>query len=514
MRLHDLAIANGGIEDPDTLLPTFRFEPPANPVKVIEALGGTLPLPSLFIGRQISLVEGKDGMVSARVPMLDTDPDRLPDWLPHGKRDREWKCKLYVVADQRPLTDRMENVDEHVRATCLPTKVLGPYYIRHVDGFWIGTPRSCAMGRCFMLDRKNPHLLLADVESHLWLLTYEPFAPVEDYARRVFNRAAPQYAYKPSETPGPHPHWDMILNHCGESLTPALKDGKVVPGIVTGGRYLLTWTAIMFRNPIARLPYLFFHGPQNSGKSSFHEALALLFAELCGRHRPGVASVDRALMADKNGELDGAVLAYCEETNVAKSPTAYGKIKDMVTNHTLWIRKCYFDAYPVPNYTHMVQCANQHDACPVEFGDTRIVVSYVPPLKNEIPKPLLFERLKEEAPNFMRTIMDLELPTLQGRLALEPVDSDDKRQVIDDTVPDIVTAVRYFAPEKWCKSAHELLEDLRAADLIGDYLPSGKAVRAQLEKYAGYLRSRGVTVELLEERNAKGKLIRIESASI
>jgi hypothetical protein len=68
--------------------------------------------------------------------------------------------------------------------------------------------------------------------------------------------------------------------------------------------YLLYWIACMLRDPFEPLPYLFFYGDQNSGKSIFHEAVSLLMTK-------GVAAADRALTNanDFNGELANAVCA-------------------------------------------------------------------------------------------------------------------------------------------------------------------------------------------------------------
>ena len=49
----------------------------------------------------------------------------------------------------------------------------------------------------------------------------------------------------------------------------------------TGVNISLAWIAWIIRFPFSPLPYLFLYGPENSGKSIFHEAIALLMTKGC-----------------------------------------------------------------------------------------------------------------------------------------------------------------------------------------------------------------------------------------
>ena len=145
----------------------------------------------------------------------------------------------------------------------------------------------------------------------------------------------------------------------------------------------------------------------------------------------GVASADKALKnTDFNGELAGAILTYIEETDLSQSKTAYAKVKDWMTNDTFWCRRMRTDNYGLPNTLHFVQCGNSPNVCPIPPGDTRITMIYVPPLPmdTEIPKEILKERLKQEAPHFLRTLLDATLPSPEGRLRLPVVDTINKRR--------------------------------------------------------------------------------------
>ena len=126
---------------------------------------------------------------------------------------------------------------------------------------------------------------------------------------------------------------------------------------------------------------------------------------------------------DFNGELANCVLAYIEETDLSANERAYARIKDWTTNDELWIRRMRTDTYKQRNTLHFIQTANHLQNVYVEPGDTRIVVMLVLDFEpgEEIPKNELKAKLQEEAPHFMRTIMDLSLPSPFSRLGLPPL---------------------------------------------------------------------------------------------
>ena len=50
-------------------------------------------------------------------------------------------------------------------------------------------------------------------------------------------------------------------------------------GIKTGADYGLLWAANMLREPYKKLPYLFFYGGEDCGKSTYHEAFEFLMTK-------------------------------------------------------------------------------------------------------------------------------------------------------------------------------------------------------------------------------------------
>lgn len=174
-----------------------------------------------------------------------------------------------------------------------------------------------------------------------------------------------------------HPHWDAVLDHCGQFVEIV----EPCPGFTNGGDYLRLWISCLIRHPDEKLPYLFLVGPQNAGKSILHEAIALLIH--------GVASLDQVLR-NKEFTPAWAILGYIDEVPAHKYS---GRLERMVNGGM-----------------HIIQCASDPRFCPLLPNDPRVTVLEVPALSNEIPKATLLPQLNAEAPQFMRTLMDLELP--------------------------------------------------------------------------------------------------------
>lgn len=275
--------------------------------------------------------------------------------------------------------------------------------------------------------------IMGSVLKKRWRLVNMPFQP-EFPGNRQWNFNSPQLRYPPAiladdEVPK-HPHWDKILDHIGNELDEVLADNMwaIRYGIKTGRQYLQLWVASMVREPFEPLPYLFLYGPENSGKSILHEAIGKLITG-------GICRADKPLTTtgEHNGELANAVLAIVEETNLngRSGERALGRMKDWVTADRITIRRMRTDTYLQLNTLHFIQASNDRDHCLIMHGDTRITMLYVASLDfdDEIPKGVLKKALENEAPHFMRTLMDLEIPPAQGRLRIPVIATREKEQL-------------------------------------------------------------------------------------
>lgn len=361
--------------------------------------------------------------------------EEVKGWTTKGKKS----TKTFTLEKKgSPLRDRvLQMADDHIRYVIQDGKEKG-WYHRTEDGQWI-LHRSFADVACVIDDlfpdfsKKARHIL----HTNPWNMLKIPFK--EEYpGGRVWNYDAPQLKVAPSISGGDHPHYDMILDHIGLELNApvAVNDWCRKANIQTGADYLRAWLASLIHYVDQPLPYLFLTGPQNSGKSIFHESCRYLFTH-------GITSANNSLTSQFNGELEGCFLVYVEERDLAdKRYNAYEKIKEWVTGRDLTVRPLYQQTYSAPNYLHFVQMANSTEHLPLEDGDTRIVAIEVPALKKPVPKAILEGHLKKEAPRFLRTLINTQLPPPVDRLRIPALQTITKSAMEQKAMSPVMDAAR------------------------------------------------------------------------
>ena len=399
---------------------------------------------------------GKRGGIIGKLPLEDCP-------LSWSKSGRSWACVLKTkteVLSGSPLP----YFDDKVRSLiAVDGQNSAGWAVNTKNGGWVRHIKDDARGILlkFGFNQSEANKALGESVFDGWRLVNLPFRP-EYPGNRQWNLNAPQLVYAPADVDRPHhPNWDKVLDHCGHGLDESLRDNEWARqnGIQTGAEYLLFWIACMLREPFEPLPYLFFFGDQNCGKSIFHEALSLLITR-------GVVPADRALTSkgDFNGELANAILCYVEETDLSSAGVgAYNKIKDWVTSRVLSIHAKRQQVYTQANTTHWCQMANKPSNCPVFENDTRITMIHVGALEQEIPKSILLKSLSDEGPHFMRTLLDLHLPATVGRLRVPVIETAEKRQAQDSNLSELDVFLReqtYHVPGEKILFA-ELFEKFR-----------------------------------------------------
>jgi hypothetical protein len=414
----------GGAEDTNG----FFFKKAVDATKAVTMLGGNVALPEELEHQQAQLKRDKDGRLVFLVKKgEDTE---LPDgWSAGGKKG--WFQKILNLKPVKNHTESQAyNVDSIVRVVRSPQGADLGFFMPSKTGQWLEMPADRVKTR--IRDHHGSEQvdsLISAADYDPWKLVNLPFQP-EYPGDRQWNLNSAQYKFKPEE--GEHPHWDLILRHCGRDLDEALRENQwaIDSNVKTGGDYLLQWIACLLRDPMQPLPYLFFHGPQKSGKSIFWEAVALL---LDG----GVASIDRALSGRDafNGELLNAVFCYCEEIDFSQAGyNCYARLKEYVTSPNLSIRKMQTDAFLTANTLHIVHTSNKAEAVPIfDNDDSRITAMYVDLPEKHIPKQFLMAKLRDEAPAFMYTVFDLTLSQVVDRLRVPAIMTDEKQRLIEFT---------------------------------------------------------------------------------
>lgn len=315
----------------------------------------------------------------------------------------------------------LRDADESVRFVTQDGKPRG-WYHRLASGEWLQhrgySDLSCVVSNMFGEFAQKAHELMM---ANPWEMVCLPFE--EEYpGDRRWNRGAPQLAVTPADSGGDHPHFDMILEHIGTDLDEAVQTSEWCRkgSILSGADYLRSWLTCLIKHTDQPLPYLFLVGPQNSGKSIFHESARYLFTG-------GVTSANSALTSGFNAELAGCFLVYVEERDLNdKRLGAYERIKEWVTGRDLLIQEKYQTPYMTPNFLHFVQMANNTSHLPLEDGDTRIVAVDVPALTKPVPKAIMERHLREEAPRFLRTLLNTEIPPPVDRLRIPALRTETK----------------------------------------------------------------------------------------
>lgn len=344
------------------------------------------------------------------VSFKSEEGDLVSGW---AKKKVKWERIFFTQS-----RNEIELPDNLIRHVTVAGTDLGWYLLTNHK--WVVESKHNATSALIALGykRNQIELMLGKCIIQNWLQVQLPFQ-LEYPGKRMWNMNAPQFKFNPKQ--GKHPTWDLVLNHCGAGLEPEKDKWCYDNGILSGGLYLQFWVAALLQQPSRPLPYLVFYGEQNTGKSIFHESIALLFTG-------GYIRADHALTNTSgfNGELANAILCVVEETNLSKRGYANDRIKDWVTGLQLSIHAKGRTPVNITNCTHWVQCTNDPSYCPILPGDTRIVLAHVSSLESEIPKTTLLDSLISEGPAFLFTLVEREIPRTSTRLMLPCLDSEIK----------------------------------------------------------------------------------------
>lgn len=425
---------NGGVEDTDQ---NYVFTNSVAAVLAAKQMGINLSLnpDSRLEHRQTKLkLHPRSNKLVVEINAEHNDPV-IDGWI---------KKKTFHQFVSREAVDtkgekEVESSEEEIRHCVTEEGCDDGWYIKGADGRWIQEPRTnvlsvlSSMGYTF----KEREMEIGRLTTNYWTRISEPFQ--DEYpGNRRWNKDAAQLRYKRKEDSFDlhYPHWMLILDHLGKGLNDAVQGNEWCKAndIVSGAAYLKCWLASMIQHPKEPLPYLFFCGKENTGKTTFHEAIELLLTK-------GVIRISTALESSShfNGEVQGAVLGIIEELNLSnkRSGPVINKIKDWVTSKKISIHPKGETPYMATNTLHFAQFSNDIDAAPVFPGDTRVVVIPVYPLQSEIPSMELFPRLEQEARDFTTELLTLEIPKTNSRLRIPVVTTDAKNKLADSNKTEI-----------------------------------------------------------------------------
>ena len=416
--VHDACIINGALENEKG---EYVFE---NCNKVAEAmllLNLEFNFPEYFSYRPVR-IKKKGSKLIIMIDVKEGDP-KTEGFL---KERKNWIKVLLHKKEYEEVTSQ-DTLIRHV----ISQGTEAGWYV-NINNNWIFESKSnvisVLVSQMVGFSKYEIEQMLGKSVLNPWMLVNKPFED-EYLGNRQWNKDAAQLAIKPIQ--GKIEYWWDLLDHLGSGLDEIVQENEWCQhnGITSGSDYLFAWICFMVQKPTEPLPYLFFFGEQKTGKSTLHEALSLLF-----KNKTGYIRADQSLINTSgfNAELAHSVLCVVEETDLSSNNLALNRIKDWVTGKTISINTKHKNVYEINNSTHWIQCANDAKFCPIFRGDTRIVVIEVPVLEKEIPKIYFLSMLEEEVPAFLYEILHFELPEPEGRLNLPCLQTDVKREIIED----------------------------------------------------------------------------------
>ena len=411
---------NSGVEDEKGF---FHFPTVEDAKKAAKILGSEFDFPD---NRPLAFKRHKDGRLIIHAEAKESD-SAIKGWR---KDKKKWIKILHTEIEQKPNIEVQEYSD---MVRHLLTNKLDAGWSYKVESGWVFESRQNIQLALTSLGLVPPEVnkVLGDAINLPWYIVNEPFQS-EYFGDRKWNKDGAQLAYTPQiDGPFIHPTWDKILTHVGSGLDEVIKANEWCQevGIQTGGDYLRVWAASLFQFPKKKLPYLFFYSDeQKTGKTTFHERLGSLMTK-------GYMDCSAALTSTSgfNAELLNAVLCRIEETDLRKSTMAKNRIKNWVTAKDMSHHKKGDTPYMVTNCTHYVQCGNKISECPIFDGDTRITLCEVPLIKEFIHDDDLVAQCEKEAPAFLATLLNLEIPASKDpRLNLLVIDTGIKEQAQEE----------------------------------------------------------------------------------
>ena len=400
--------------------------------------------------RPCHLVRTPKGKLLLEIPVEDSDTEIPDGWMKEKKKYQ----KVVAYSGIKEMYETFVTYDDTIRHIVSNSQADMGWAVREdTSAAWRREPIShirlilAADGH----KKEEIDVMLGNSINRCWTLVHYPFQ--DEYpGDRLWNMSKAQLAMQPSQKDpkGKFDTWQKILNHCGGGLDEAVGRDKwcKANGIRTGSDYLLCWIAAVFQNPEQPLPYLFFYGPQNSGKSMFHESLSILLKG--GHMRASAAMVNQSGF---NAELEDCVICVIEETDLRVNTASAERVKDWVTAREILIHPKGKTPYLAANYTHWVHCANDHQFCPVFPGDTRIVIGAVPEISpiDLVPKFIMEQKLSDEAPYFLAAILHLDLPPTDSRLRIPVIDTASKLTIASASMTELDAFINEHCVQ--CKGA-------------------------------------------------------------
>ena len=213
------AKAMGGQEDPEK--GGYVFGKVTEAQEAAKALEQKIDVPDALLRRKAHLKSHRDGRLVMEITKKSSEKDKsLKGWISKATR---WVKIFDVLTENKQDNVSHAEHDNLIRQLVSPSNEDAGWYLHADSDAWQRFSTEKVKLRLLSLGNTKPEveLILGSTIGKAWKLVNVPFQP-EYPGDRQWNINAAQYAYPPAslgydEIPH-HPHWDRVLQHCGQNL--------------------------------------------------------------------------------------------------------------------------------------------------------------------------------------------------------------------------------------------------------------------------------------------------------
>lgn len=288
-------------------------------------------------------------------------------------------------------------------------------YDNHADQLTVEPARSKEQVKDFLKQHGQP---VRDVIAD-WSLTWDPKNTLRiDVPNKMVNMYEPsEYMKRPAKP----------VAHCPPTIKRILLNVMGDDEICVD--HFFNWTAFIIQFKGRTNTAWVWFGGQGTGKGvTFHMILSLIF----GRHNV-VAKRMEELEGEFTGFMENKFLVFVDEVQVSRSAwhqKVTAKLKNLIAEPWISVRKMYMEAYMAPNYSNMIFASNMRDPLEIAPDDRRFNIA--PFQKNAIKLTEQdFQNIEAELTDFYNFLMTYAVNEARART---PYQNQERQDLIETSM--------------------------------------------------------------------------------